>query len=157
MSENHEHTRTCFGHDKHWMDDSVYVNYGEEGAPVEDDSPGKEELIDLLEAAIDDDQKIFRFALVFVDEKGFIQLGTNPGMTPDTTINLLAKAISIMAVQEQIDDQMAYAQGMQKLGKALGMAANGEGPMPDLSSIFGGMDDNDSEEIITNNMREGYL
>jgi hypothetical protein len=133
--QDHEHTRTCFGHDSHWMDDSVYVNEGPEGAA--DCANSTKDLVKLLSSELPD-EKIYRFALVTVDDKGFIQLSTSPGMAHDNVVNLLSRAISILAVQRGIDERNDRVDFLESLGEAVGMAMTGDGEMPDLTVLLGG-------------------
>lgn len=121
MSEEaeHEHNRTCFGHDRHWMDDEVYVRYGDDGAPVHDDAPNNNDLLEILQASLDKEQLNYRFALVIVNEKGGIQCATNPGATAMATMNLLARAVSIMAMQHDLEARETSNAFMSGLGDLL--------------------------------------
>lgn len=156
----HEHGPFCFSHAEHWRDDSVYAHpeYNKENMPTTADL-GKLLSEDLEER----DEKVYRFALVFVDEDGAIQLVANPGQTPMSTINLLANAVRILSFQENALEQTAQAIVNQGLGNSLRKAMEGEEEMPDLSGILGGIPAKPLHKVKAkhtkdaNKMEEGYL
>lgn len=155
--EGHEHDKTCFAHDDHWQDDYAYTS--EARLPVPEDAPRTAEMAKLISEL--EDVPIFRFAVVYVNaETGRVQLATNPGMATMAAANLLAKAIGILSYQEAYQERMAQQMLHRGLGKAISKAMMGEGEMPDLSVILGGIPaEKEDEEIVDTirNMREGYL
>lgn len=172
MTDTHEHEghdKTCQVHDDHWQDDYAYVG-SEKRLEALKEGPGElpstesmAELISQLEDVI-----VFRFALVYVNgETGNIQVATNPGMETPGAINLLAKAISVMAFQEaQLEGEAKHIVNMG-MKEALKNALQGGGEMPDLSRLLGGLpnplmpveDDTEGDERDRglHDMRDGYL
>lgn len=131
---DHEHGPYCFSHAEHWRDDSVYANPDFDT----DNLPTGEFMAETIGEAMDEkeDEKIYRFALVYVNGDGAIQLMSNPGMTPMSSINLLSSAIRILAFQEGALEAAAQNIINRGMGKALKEAMAGDGELPDLSDIM---------------------
>lgn len=95
--------RACLEHDEnhHWEDDEAYVETGDR-LPVPEYAPTWEDIVTLLDNnPPEGDSHIYRFAIVFVNaEDGQIGVFANPGAEPPSVINLLARAVSIMAFQQ---------------------------------------------------------
>ena len=151
---DHEHGKTCIAHDDHWQDDFAYVS--EKRLPVPENAPRTAQMAAMV--ADLDDVPIYRFAIVYVNAKtGNIQLATSPGVSAPASMNLLAKAISTLAFQEAYEERMAEQMLNSGLRDALKKAVEGDGDIPDLSSVFGGMRETDDVIDDVKNMRDGYL
>lgn len=119
--DNERATRACTEHDKnaHWLDDRAYVSDIMQDVP--EDAPGWKEMVDAIRKnAPDDNPKIFKFVLAFVDGKtGGIQVMTSPNQGVMGAINLMTRAASIMAFQEEETGAQASQHVLDLLGKGL--------------------------------------
>src|SRR5271166_1589238 len=105
-ADNHkreEGRRGCIAHDtgKHWVDDLAYIHESDR-VPVPEYAPTYSDMLQVIqENAPKDDPAVYRFALVFVDgESGLINCLSSGGSEVSACINLLSRAISIMAHHE---------------------------------------------------------
>jgi hypothetical protein len=97
----------CIQHDKnrHWEDDMKYVD----PLNIDDIPPEQIPSWDMMvqkitEAKPDDTGGIYRFALVIVDQKtGLMDVLGSPGQDPLRVINLLSRAVSIIAYTEDVN------------------------------------------------------
>jgi hypothetical protein len=156
----------CVKHDTHWHDDFAYLNKNR--LPVPDDAPTLETVKHLLDHTIQDngDEPVYRFAVIYVNaQTGTLQVMTNPGMSHPATINLLGRALSIIAFQEAQAEQEAERIVVTGMGDALRRAVQrgGGNDMPDLSAILGGINPTGPRKAEPrkaddkDDMREGYL
>src|SRR5271166_1769348 len=136
--EVEQHAKTCITHDEHWQDDFAYTN--DDRLPVPEDAPRLSEVAKLIMHATKegDNPVIYRFSLVYVDAAtGNLQVITNPGMSGPASVNLLARAASVIAFQEAQLEKQAQQLLAGGLKTALrGAVEHGEG-LPNLAAIFG--------------------
>ena len=136
--EDEQHAKTCITHDEHWQDDFAYTN--DDRLPVPEDAPRLSEVAKLIKHATKegDNPVIYRFSLVYVDAAtGNLQVITNPGMSGPASINLLARAASVIAFQEAQLEKQAQQLLAGGLKTALrGAVEHGE-ELPNLAAIFG--------------------
>lgn len=104
--------RQCPQHDpgKHWHDDYNYVFGTEDG---EENPPTWRDCIKLVRNSVKLDEKIHKFAVVYVREDGILKCMASPGIGHHGSVNLLAKAISIMAYQKDAEEQRQQQQSAQ--------------------------------------------
>ena len=101
--EDDESRRHCPRHDlgKHWIDDLAYTQENTR-LPVPTGAPTFRDMLEVIrQSAPEDNPSVYRFALVFVDgETGGINCLSSAGLEVSSTINLLSRAISIIAFQD---------------------------------------------------------
>lgn len=160
-NEHDDHDKTCMVHDNHWQDDYAYVSSERRTERLEsgEDPPRTADMAQIIGTL--EDVPIYRFAVVYVNaETGNIQVATNPGMSGAKSINLLTRAAAIMAFQEASEEDQAEAIILHGMKRGLATAIAGEGEMPDLSGILGGLPNMPQpvKEVDDKaDMRDGYL
>jgi hypothetical protein len=102
------HNSTCQEKDpqQHWVDDFAYAST--ERLPIPDDAPHADDMIKLLQkfARKTGNAPIYRFVLVCVDaECGNIIVVPSPGTHGPGIINLLSRAVSILAFQDALNEE----------------------------------------------------
>lgn len=123
--ENERNRRACPIHDEnlHWQDDIAYVN-GDVAEPPEGyKAPTWAEMAAVIlrdkPEAVDN---IYRFALVYVNgETGHIDVIGDPASNFLTVVNLLSKAISMMAFQESETVKRMQETISEKIERLLGV------------------------------------
>lgn len=131
--------RQCPMHDpgKHWLDDYDYV-FGTDDA--EDHPPTWQDFIKMVRNSVDLNDKIHKFAIVFVKDDGTLQVMASPGIGHNGSVNLLAKAISIMAYQEDAEEQHQQTQLAALFGGLL------PGTLPGVSP-YSRENEDDSDDV----------
>lgn len=129
-TEEHEHSKECFGHDEHWQDDFAFVS--EHRLPVPEDAPTLKTVAQVINQAAKDggNVPVYRFAVIYVEaESGRIEVMTNPGMSRPAAMNLLTRATSLMAYQDAREEQEAVQM-------VSGLGHFRPGTVLDLKSLF---------------------
>jgi hypothetical protein len=97
----------CFRHDPHWHDDYAYASSSVHGTTPK--SYPIEKALRLLTdffANNKPDTGVMRFSFIYVDESGHLDIISNPGSDMYSTTNLLARTISLLAIQHEIQESM---------------------------------------------------
>lgn len=113
-------TRACFEHDKseHWRDDYTFAI----GEPAHAAPNTYSDMVELLKRdQPEDNPNVYRFATVYVRaDTGTVELVGSPDQNHDQLVNLLSKAISLVAFQQDHAKGMVKAQMSEMLGEFLG-------------------------------------
>ena len=99
----------CILHDpnRHWVDDYAYTD---PDLSVTGDTPNAETMLTVLGKYFDgrENPPVYRFAVAWVNqETGIIDVVGNPGSDENTTTNLLARAIALLAYQTSVKMSIA--------------------------------------------------
>ncbi len=144
----------------HWRDDAHWVYY-EKGGKTPKNAPRGTQLAEVIRKAMTDDGDpiIFRYSLVYVDEKGSIQIATPNNTTVGETINLLTRAASILAYQDDIMEREAKRMLARTMQHGLADAVKSGEARPVLERISGRVGEEDAPETPTEppQMDGGYL